>query len=208
MDTKQKELLWNRGLLLGLFLSIFPILDLMYGAEMTLSKYHFLFSFLWFLIYSISIIYIAKEFKVFVPIFDFKSTFRILFIVSLLAFTLLTVTKITVWNVFYPDKYVELNEARDIKLIAFFIKFSESTLNTAYEEGELTDDEYDDNLTKINVAFGEMKDAFLVKWNDIKENGLSKTLFIGDLVLNLFFIAIYNAIIAVIMKRKNKIVSV
>jgi|TARA_B110000495_G_scaffold203509_1_gene227583 hypothetical protein len=208
MDTKQKELLWNRGLLLGLFLSIFPILDLMYGAEMTLSKYHFLFSFLWFLIYSISIIYIAKEFKVFVPIFDFKSTFRILFIVSLLAFTLLTVTKITVWNVFYPDKYVELNEARDIKLIAFFIKFSESTLNTAYEEGELTDDEYDDNLTKINVAFGEMKDAFLVKWNDIKENGLSKTLFIGDLVSNLFLIAIYNAIIAVIMKRKNKIVSV
>ena len=208
MDTKQKELLWNRGLLLGLFLSIFPILDLMYGAEMTLSKYHFLFSFLWFLIYSISIIYIAKEFKVFVPIFDFKSTFRILFIVSLLAFTLLTVTKITVWNVFYPDKYVELNEARDIKLIAFFIKFSESTLNTAYEEGELTDDEYDDNLTKINVAFGEMKDAFLVKWNDIKENGLSKTLFIGYLVSNLFLIAIYNAIIAVIMKRKNKIVSV
>ena len=208
MDTKQKELLWNRGLLLGLFLSIFPILDLMYGAEMTLSKYHFLFSFLWFLIYSISIIYIAKEFKVFVPIFDFKSTFRILFIVSLLAFTLLTVTKITVWNVFYPDKYVELNEARDIKLIAFFIKFSESTLNTAYEDGELTDDEYDDNLTKINVAFGEMKDAFLVKWNDIKENGLSKTLFIGDLVSNLFLIAIYNAIIAVIMKRKNKIVSV
>jgi hypothetical protein len=208
MDTKQKELLWNRGLLLGLFLSIFPILDLMYGAEMTLSKYHFLFSFLWFLIYSISIIYIAKEFKVFVPIFDFKSTFRILFIVSLLAFTLLTVTKITVWNVFYPDKYVELNEARDIKLIAFFIKFSESTLNTAYEEGELTDDEYDYNLTKINVAFGEMKDAFLVKWNDIKENGLSKTLFIGDLVSNLFLIAIYNAIIAVIMKRKNKIVSV
>ena len=120
MDTKQKELLWNRGLLLGLFLSIFPILDLMYGAEMTLSKYYFLFYVLWFLIYSISIIYIAKEFKVFVPIFDFKSTFRILFIVSLLAFTLLTVTKITVWNVFYPDKYVELNEARDNKLITFF----------------------------------------------------------------------------------------
>ena len=208
MDTKQKELLWNRGLLLGLFLSIFPILDLMYGAEMTLSKYYFLFYVLWFLIYSISIIYIAKEFKVFVPIFDFKSTFRILFIVSLLAFTLLTVTKITVWNVFYPDKYVELNEARDNKLIEFFIEFSKSTLNTAYEEGELTDDEYDDNLTQINVAFGEMKDAFLVKWNDIKENGLSKTLFIGDLVSNLFLIAIYNAIIAVIMKRKNKIVSV
>mgnify|MGYP000414795696 FL=1 len=188
MDTKQKELLWNRGLLLGLFLSIFPILDLMYGAEMTLSKYHFLFSFLWFLIYSISIIYIAMEFKVFVPLFDFKSTFRILFIVSLLAFTLLTVTKITVWNVFYPDKYVELNEARDIKLIAFFIKFSESTLNTAYEEGELTDDEYDDRLKQINDAVGKLKGAYLVKWNDIKENGLSKTLFISNLVLNLFFI--------------------
>ena len=208
MDTKQKELLWNRGLLLGLFLSIFPILDLMYGAEITLSKYHFLFSFLWFLIYSISIIYIAKEFKVFVPIFDFKSTFRILFIVSLLAFTLLTVTKITVWNVFYPDKYVELNEARDINLTDFLKEFSESTLNTAYEEGELTDDEFDDNLTQIDDAFGEMNDALSVKWNDIKENGLSKTLFIGDLVSNLFLIAIYNAIIAVIMKRKNKIVSV
>ena len=208
MDTKQKELLWNRGLLLGLFLSIFPILDLMYGAEMTSSKYYFLFYVLWFLIYSISIIYIAKEFKVFVPIFDFKSTFRILFIVSLLAFTLLTVTKITVWNVFYPDKYVELNEARDNKLIEFFIEFSKSTLNTAYEEGELTDDEFEDNLTQIDDAFGEMNDALSVKWNDIKENGLSKTLFIGDLVFNLFFIAIYNAIIAVIMKRKNKIVSV
>jgi hypothetical protein len=119
MRNKYKELLLNRGLLLGLFFSVFPILDLMYGTEMSLTKYYSIFSGFWFVMYSVAIVYIGKEFRTFDPIFDFRSSFRVLFIVSSLALSILTVTRISLWNVFYPTKYIELNEARDVKLISF-----------------------------------------------------------------------------------------
>ena len=60
MGKKEKELLLNRGLLLGLFFSVSPIMDLMFGAEMSLSKYFSLFFGVWFVIYSVLIIFIGK----------------------------------------------------------------------------------------------------------------------------------------------------
>ena len=205
MENKEKELLLNRGLLLGLFFSIFPILDLMFGAEMSLSKYYGLFFGVWFVVYSIYIVYIGKEFKVFSPIFDFRNSFRVLFIVSALAFSILTVTRISLWNVFYPVKYIELNEVRDVKLISIFSVISKSTLDNAYTNGDFNDDEYDESLTKIEDQLEFAESSIAEKWVYIKDNGISKSLFIGNLIYNLFFIAIYNAILALFLRRKNEI---
>jgi len=205
MESQEKELLLNRGLILGLFFSGFPILDLMFGSEMSLNKYYSLFFGFWFVVYSIAILYIGKEFKAFTPIFDFRSSFRILFIVSALAFSILTVTRISLWNVFYPERYIELNEARDVKLTSVLTNFIKSTLDKAYTEGNLTDDEYDDSLTDIEGQFEFAENSILKKWKFIKENGISKSLFIGNLIYNLFFIAIYNAILALFLRRKNEI---
>ena len=205
MENKEKELLLNRGLLLGLFFSAFPILDLMFGAEMSLSKYYSLFYGVWFLVYSVFIVYIGKEFKAFSPIYDFRNSFRVLFIVSALAFSILMVTRISLWNVFYPAKYIELNEARDVKLIAVSINFTKSTLDNAYSDGDLNDDEYDESLTKIEDQLEFAESSIAEKWVYIKDNGISKSLFIGNLIYNLFFIAIYNAILALFLRRKNEI---
>jgi len=206
MENNEKELLLNRGLLLGLFFSVFPILDLMFGAEMSISKYYSLFYGVWFLVYSVFIVYIGKEFKSFSPIFDFRNSFRVLFIVSALSLSILTVTRIALWNVFYPAKYIELNEARDVKLIAVSIDFTKSTLDKAYTDGDLTDDEYDESLTAIDSQLEFAESSIAEKWEFIKENGISKSLFVGNLIYNLFFIAIYNAILALFIRRKNEIV--
>jgi hypothetical protein len=205
MENNEKELLLNRGLLLGLFFSVFPILDLMFGAEMSLSKYYSLFYGVWFLVYSVFIVYIGKEFKSFSPIFDFRNSFRVLFIVSALSLSILTVSRIALWNVFYPAKYIELNEARDVKLIAVSIDFTKLTLDKAYTDGDLTDDEYDESLTVIDSQLEFVESSIAEKWEFIKENGISKSLFVGNLIYNLFFIAIYNAILALFLRRKNEI---
>ena len=205
MENNEKELLLNRGLLLGLFFSVFPILDLMFGAEMSISKYYSLFYGVWFLVYSVFIVYIGKEFKSFSPIFDFRNSFRVLFIVSALSLSILTVTRIALWNVFYPAKYIELNEARDVKLIAVSIDFTKSTLDKAYTDDDLTDDEYDESLTAIDSQLEFAESSIAEKWEFIKENGISKSLFVGNLIYNLFFIAIYNAILALFLRRKNEI---
>ena len=205
MRNKYKELLLNRGLLLGLFFSVFPILDLMYGTEMSLTKYYSLFSGFWFVMYSVAIVYIGKEFRTFDPIFDFRSSFRVLFIVSALALSILTVTRISLWNVFYPTKYIELNEARDVKLISFTTSFSKSILDNTFNEGNLSDEKYEENLNKIEIQDEFAESMIKDKWIYIKENGISKSLFIGNLIYNLFFIAIYNAILAFFLRRKNQI---
>jgi len=205
MENKEKELFLNRGLILGLALSIFPILDLMFGEEMSLTKYYSFFIGVWFLFYSIAILYIGKEFKSSAAIFDFRSSFRVLFIVSALAFSILTVTRISLWNVFYPAKYIELNEAREIKLISVLTNFTTTALDEAYGEGNLTDDEYDNSLSDLDSQLEFAEKNVLDKWESIRENGISKSLFIGNLIYNLFFIAIYNAILALFIRRKNEI---
>ena len=206
MEATEKELLLNRGLLLGLFFSVFPFIDLLAGTEMSLSRYYGLFFGVWFIVYTIAIVFIGKEFKVRASIFNFRNAFRVLFIVSALAFSILTVTKISLWNVFYPAKYIELNEKREAELITKFIAFTESTLDKAYAEGKLTDDEYEESLIKIQEQLDFADSQIKEKGSYIKENGISKSLFVGELIYKLFFIAIYNAIIALFIRRKPEIV--
>ena len=92
-----------------------------------------------------------------------------------------------------------------MKLISASISFTKSALDNAYIEGNLSDEEYDESLVDIEGQLEFAESSILEKWEFIKENGISKSLFIGNLVYNLFFIAIYNAILALFLRRKNEI---
>ena len=58
---------------------------------------------------------------------------------------------------------------------------------------------------KIEDQLEFAESSIAEKWVYIKDNGISKSLFIGNLIYNLFFIAIYNAILALFLRRKNEI---
>ena len=205
MQRIEKEFLLNRGLYLGIFLSFFPIIDLLFGENMTLKTYYLVFYGLWFIITTFLILFFGKEYRSHSNFFNFKSAFRIMFIVAVIGFTLLTVTRITLWNVFYPEKYIELNETRDSKLTLFVLGFSQSSLDKAYRNGSLSDEEYEESMTIIQNQIIAANEIIEEKWNSIKQNGISKTLFIVNLITNLFFMIILNAILALIIRRKHEI---
>ncbi|MEC9209551.1 MAG: DUF4199 family protein [Bacteroidota bacterium] len=205
MQQIEKEFLLNRGLYLGIFLSFFPIIDLLFGENMTLKTYYLVFYGLWFIIMTFLILFFGKEYRSHSNFFNFKSAFRIMFIVAAIGFSLLTVTRITLWNIFYPEKYIELNETRDAKLTSFVLGFSQSYLDKAYRNGSLSDEEYEESMTKIDDQINAANKILEEKWNSIKENGISKTLFLVTLITNLFFMIILNAILALIIRRKHEI---
>ncbi len=205
MESHQKDLCFKRGLLLGILFSVFPILDLFFGKDMSLTQYYTIFFILWFILYSVFMFFIGKEFRDSFLVSDFKGIFRILFIVSALSLSIVTITKISLWNVFYTGKYIELNESRDIKLIGFLSEFTKETLDDSYAQGSFTDDEYEESLTSLEDQLEFVNSSVVDKWTFIKENGVSKTLFIGSLVYNLFFVAIYNAIFAFFLRRNKTI---
>ena len=112
MEKEEKEFILNKGLMLGLVLMIFPIIDLMYGLNMSSTNYLLLFVLLWIVVYSYLVVKWSKEYASYHNIFPFKDAFRTLFLISALAFGVLTVGKILLWTVSYPDKYVEINKKR------------------------------------------------------------------------------------------------
>ena len=205
MEKNEKDFLLNKGLVVGFVFSIFPILDYLFGSNISLSTYYGVFYISWFIVYSVLILSIGKEFKQTAKLFDFRNAFRVLFIVSALGFSILTVTKITLWNVFYPGKYIQLNESRDMNLMAVSIRFSESTLLNAYNDGSIDADEYENSLSNLDDQLDMVEISLKEKWNFIKENGISKSLFLGSLIYNLFFISIYNAILALFIRKKIKL---
>ena len=205
MQQSEKEFFLNRGLYLGIFFSFFPIIDLVYGENMTLKTYYLVFYGLWFIITIALLLFFGKEYRATSNFFDFKSAFRILFIISAIGFSLRTVTKISLWNVFYPEKYIELNEARDSKLTSFTFEFSKSSLDKAYKKGSLSDEEYEESMKIIDNQIITTNEMIEEKWNDLKQNGIGKTFFVGNLIFNLFFMIILNALLALIIRRKHEI---
>ena len=205
MQEKDKVFILNRGLYLGVFFSLFPLIDLLFGEDMSSRTYYILFFGLWFLITVFLIYFFGKEYRSVSDFFDFRVAFRIIFLVAAIGFTLLTVTRITLWNIFYPDKYIELNENRDIKLSAYVLEYTKSSLDNAYREGNISSDEYEVSFALIEDQIDQAQAIIKQKWDSIRENGLSKTIFIGALVYDLFFISIINAILALIIRRKQQI---
>ena len=198
MEKKEKDFILNKGLILGLVLMFFPIIDLLYGLDMNWKSYLLIFGLLWMIVYSYLVVKWSKEFASYYEIFLFKDAFRTLFLISAVAFGVLTVGKTLLWTVSYPDKYVEINMKRELGLF----EMQKSLIDEAYKEGTFNDDQYEEQ-TK---AFNENKSLILSKWEMTKSEGLGATYFFKVLIYVLFIISIYCAILAFFVRKKENFI--
>ena len=198
MEKQEKEFILNKGLTLGIILILFPVTDFIYGENMSISNYFLIFGLVWFIVFSYLIIKWTKVVASYYDFFPFKDTFRTLFLLSALAFGILTVGKTLLWTVSFPEKYVEINEKRELG----YYNFNKSIIDNAYQDGTFSDEQYDEQLEFLDVNKTLLED----KWNVIRSEGLGPTYFLQMLITVLFFISIYCAILALILQRKESIV--
>ena len=195
MEKQAKQFILNKGLILGLILMFFPIIDLLYGSDMGLTNYLLIFGLLWMFIYSFLILKWSKEFASYYEIFPFKDAFRTLFVISALSLAVLTVGKTLLWTFSYPEKYIELNMQRELG----FFEIQKSLINKAYQEGTFNDNQYEDQIK----SFDESTRLISSKWEMIKSQGLGVTYFLQVLIYVLFLISIYCAILALFVRKKD-----
>ena len=195
MEKQEKEFILNKGLILGLVLILFPIIDLMYGLNMSTSNYFLVFGLLWLIVYTFLLVKWSKEFASYYELFPFRDAFRTLFIVSALAFSVLTVGKTLLWTFSFPEKYIEINEKREIG----YFSIQKSVIDDAYKAGTFSDDQYEQQLEALNGN----KLLLEEKWGEIKSEGLGTTYFVQVLVTVLFLNSIYCAILALFVRKKE-----
>jgi len=198
MEKQEKEFILNKGLILGLVLMLFPIIDLMYGLNMSTSNYFLLFGLLWLIVYTFLLVKWSKEFASYYELFPFRDAFRTLFIVSALAFSVLTVGKTLLWTFSFPEKYIEINENREIG----YFSIQKSVIDDAYKAGTFSDDQYEQQLEVLNGN----KLLLEEKWGAIKSEGLGTTYFVQVLVTVLFLNSIYCAILALFVRKKEQFI--
>ena len=198
MEKQEKEFILNKGLILGLVLMLFPIIDLLYGLDMSLTNYFLIFVLLWIIVYSYLVVKWSKEYASYYEIFPFKDAFRTLFLISALAFGVLTVGKALLWTVLSPDKYIEINMNRELGSLEMY----KSLIDASYTEGAFNNEQYED---KIN-DYESNKNVILSKWETIRSEGLGVTYFLQLLISVLFFVSIYCAILALFVRKKEQFI--
>jgi len=198
MEKEEKAFILNKGMILGLVLILFPIIDLLYGLDMSLINFLLIFVLLWMIVYSYLVVKWSKEYASYYEIFPFKDAFRTLFLISALAFGVLTVGKTLLWTVSSPEKYIEININRDLGSLEIY----KSLIDVSYTEGAFNDEQYEE---KIN-NYESNKNVILSKWDSIKSEGLGVTYFLQILISVLFFISIYCAILALLVRKKEKLI--
>ena len=198
MEDNQKSFIINKGLSLGLILTLFPIFDLMFGINIGWTSYFIIFGLIWIILYTFLIIRYTKSFFQNVEFLSFRDAFRSLFVISALAFLILTFSKFLLWQISFPEKYIDINQSRSLSIF----ETQKSVIDNSYKEGTLDDEEYEKAITTIN----EFKTQMSNDWDNIRSEGLPLTYFFGKLVTLLFFIAIYCAILALFIRRKAPLI--
>ena len=195
MEKQAKQFILNKGLILGLILMFFPIIDLLYGSDMSVTNYLLIFGLLWMFVYSFLILKWSKEFASYYEIFPFKDAFRTLFVISALSLAVLTVGKTLLWTFSFPEKYIEINMQRELG----FFEIQKSLIDKAYNEGTFNNNQYEDQIK----SFDESTRLISSKWEMIKSQGLGVTYFLQVLIYVLFLISIYCAILALFVRKKE-----
>tara|TARA_Y100000766_G_scaffold40864_1_gene30931 strand:- start:215 stop:832 length:618 start_codon:yes stop_codon:yes gene_type:complete len=203
MKNTYNDFVLKNGLTLGIFFSIFPISFFLFGENMSLKVYFFLFWFVWLIVTIYMLLNFGRQKREKSEIFDFKNAFKVMFLISALGLLLLSATKTTLWHIMYPEKYISLHQAKDKKIMNNLFDFMNSKLDKAYQDGNLTDDNYDDNITELEEQKKSSIEAINSKWQPISDEGLGKMFFLQELIANLFFFSIVNVILALIIKRKQ-----
>ena len=201
MEKQEKEFILNKGLMLGLVLLIFPIIDLTFGLNMSLTNYLIVFFLAWTLVYTYFVVKWSKEFASYYEIFPFKDAFRTLFLISAVAFGVLTVGKTLLWTVSFPEKHIEINMQRHLDLVNVAIKYP---IDEKYRSGSINGDEYE----KLINNFESDTSLIVSDWEIIKSEGLGLTHFLPTLISHLFFISIYCAILAFFVRKKENFIKI
>ena len=200
MEKQEKAFILNKGLILGLVLMFFPIIDLFYGLDMNWINYILIFGLLWMVVYSYLVVKWSKEFASYYEIFPFKDAFRTLFLISAVAFGVLTVGKTLLWTVSFPEKYIEINMQRQLEPY----KMIKSMLDEQYLDGSINGDEYE---KKIN-NFESQNNLIVSNWETLRSEGLGVTYFLQLLIFVLFIISIYCAILAFFVRKKENFIKI
>ena len=198
MEKQEKAFILNKGLILGLVLMFFPIIDLFYGLDMNWINYILIFGLLWMVVYSYLVVKWSKEFASYYEIFPFKDAFRTLFLISAVAFGVLTVGKTLLWTVSFPEKYIEINMQRQLEPY----KMIKSMLDEQYLDGSINGDDYE---KKIN-NFESQNNLIVSNWETLRSEGLGVTYFLQLLISVLFIISIYCAILAFFVRKKENFI--
>ena len=200
MEKQEKAFILNKGLILGLVLMFFPIIDLFYGLDMNWINYILIFGLLWMVVYSYLVVKWSKEFASYYEIFPFKDAFRTLFLISAVAFGVLTVGKTLLWTVSFPEKYIEINMQRQLEPY----KMIKSMLDEQYLDGSINGDDYE---KKIN-NFESQNNLIVSNWEILRSEGLGVTYFLQLLIFVLFIISIYCAILAFFVRKKENFIKI
>ena len=195
MDKQEKDFIINKGFLLGLILLFFPLLDLTYGSKMSNTNYFIIFGLLWMILYTYLIIKWTKIVSSYYEYFPFKDTFRTLFLISAIAFGVVTVGKTLLWTVSFPEKYIEINEYRELS----YFNIQKSVIDEAYQNGTFSDEQYEEQMLSLN----NNKILLEEKWDMIKSEGIGATYFFQMLISVLFLISVYCLILALIIRKKE-----
>jgi hypothetical protein len=200
MEKQEKAFILNKGLTLGLILIFFPIIDLFYGLDMNWINYILIFVLLWMVVYSYLVVKWSKEFASYYEIFPFKDAFRTLFLISAVAFAVLTVGKTLLWTVSFPEKYIEINMQRQLEPY----KMVKSILDSKYLDGSINGDEYEKQLNNSDSQYS----LIVSRWKILRSEGLGVTYFLQLLIFVLFIISIYCAILAFFVRKKENFIKI
>ena len=200
MEKQEKAFILNKGLILGLVLIFFPIIDLFYGLDMNWINYILIFGLLWMVVYSYLVVKWSKEFASYYEIFPFKDAFRTLFLISAVAFAVLTVGKTLLWTVSFPEEYIEINMQRQLEPY----KMVKSMLESKYLDGSINGDEYEKQINN----FDSQNSLIVSHWEILRSEGLGITYFMQLLIFVLSIISIYCAILAFFVRKKENFIKI
>ena len=208
MEKQEKAFILNKGLILGLVLMFFPIIDLFYGLDMNWINYILIFGLLWMVVYSYLVVKWSKEFASYYEIFPFKDAFRTLFLISAVAFGVLTIGKTLLWTISSPDKYVELTEHFYNDMITDITLYAENSNKKLLKNGDIDITEYENKDISLKEMTEESNLQLQEFINSMKQEVIGITFFIGKLIYRLFFFAIYCAILAFFVRKKENFIKI
>ena len=187
-----KEIL-NKGILLGCFLILFPLVFLFKGNDFGLIFYFSVY-FIQFCGYTFLLIIFSKQFSKSTNSFSFKECFSFIFQISMVALLCLTFAKFLIWNLAFTDEYLQSRENIERKLLSV----QEQALIDSHEKGNLSDDLYN----KQSDNFIKIKSEVEKKWEMNKETGLEFSFFFKFLITNLFLVSVYCLFLSIFLKKK------
>ena len=88
---------------------------------------------------------------------------------------MLTVGKTLLWTVSFPEKYVEINEYRELG----YFNIQKSVIDEFYQNGTFSDEQYEEQMLSLN----NNKILLEEKWDMIRSEGIKSTYFFKCLFL-------------------------